>query len=417
MLDGSVRRQNNEVRITAQLIRASDDRQLWSGSFDREVADIFALQEDIAQAIVNAVADTLVEPLGARTVEVRRATEDLQAYELYLRGRQLFAQRGASLMPARELLQRATSRDPDFAEAWAQLAGVEYVLPSYFSEIETAAARQRAFDAASTALTLVSDEPTALAVSSRLAADRGERESSLALIDRALAEDPNNANTWMWKGLTQLEAGHLSDARQAFDRARSLDPLSGIHLGWLGSTELAAGEFESAEDHLAQAQALGWQGPASAWQLKLVLNRDGFGPQAQQAYLHWVDTDQRIDPAALQVHRHLAPAFADPDRIPQAEERVQSAIEAHPDMDWTLLLLNLGLTDAAVREAIRPKPPSGQIVLMMIWTPADRAFREHPAYMEFAERAGLTDYWQSQGQPDHCRMTSSGSTRIMECDQ
>ena len=417
VLDGSVRRQNNDVRITAQLIRAHDDRQLWSGSFDREVADIFALQEDIAQAIVNAVADTLTEPLGVQTVQVRRATDDLQAYELFLRGRQLFAQRGASLIPARELLQRAAERDAEFAEAWAQLAGVEYVLPSYFSEVDTASARSRAFDAASTALMLVPDEPTALAVSARLAADRGERELSLALIDRALSEDPNNANTWMWKGLTLLEAGHLSDARQAFDRARRLDPLSGIHLGWLGSTELAAGEFDSAEDHLAQAQALGWQGPASAWQLKLVLNRDGFGSQAQQAYRHWIDTDQRIEPAALPVYRDLAPAFADPTQLPQAEDRVQRAIETHPEMDWTLLLLNLGLSDAAALEATRPKPPSGQIVLMMIWTPADRAFREHPAFMQFAERAGLVGYWQSQGEPDHCQITGSGHTQAMDCDR
>ncbi|MBY6204553.1 tetratricopeptide repeat protein [Halomonas denitrificans] len=413
VLDGSVRRQGDRVRVTAQLIHAESDQHLWSQTFDREVADIFALQEEIAQAI----ADSLAESLGVRTVEVRRATEDLQAYELFLRARQLFAQRGASLMPARELLQRATERDADFAEAWAQLAAVEYVLPSYFAEADVAATRQAASDAASRALALVPDEPTALAVSSRLAADRSQRSESLSLADRALAEDSNNANTWMWKGLTLLEGGHLSAARQAFDRARRLDPLSGIHLGWLGSTEIAAGEFGSAENHLAEAHALGWQGPASAWQLKLTVNRDGFGETAEQAYRHWIETDGRIDPAALPIYRDAAPAFGDRSQIDAVAERIRTAIDARPELDWTPLLLNLGLADAAMREALRPKPPSRQILLMMIWTPADEAFREHPAFIDYAQQAGLIDFWNEHGSPDHCRPVGFGPDRKLECDR
>ncbi|NBB91910.1 MAG: hypothetical protein GVY32_01935 [Gammaproteobacteria bacterium] len=399
LVEGSVRRQDDQVRISAQLVRAADDLQLWSGSFDREVADIFALQEDIAQAITDALAG----PLGVRTVEVRRATEDLRAYELYLRGRQLFAQRGASLMPARELLQRAVARDSEFAEAWALLAGVEYVLPSYFAEADTISARRAAEEAASRALARLPAEPNALAVSARLAADRGEREAALALVDRALAEDANSANTWMWKGLTLLEAGHLGAARQAFDRARRLDPLSGIHLGWLGSTELAAGEHARAADHFEQAHALGWRGPARAWQLKLALDRHGYGDRAEQAYREWIGTDGRIEPAALPVYNDVAGAFSDERQRQAAGNRISAAIERHPEHDWTPLLLNLGLTDAAIAEALRDKPPSRQIVLMMIWSPVDRAFREHPDFSRYAERAGLPAFWRTQGWPDHCR--------------
>lgn len=417
VLEGSVRRQGDRVRITAQLVRAEDGFPLISESFDREVADIFALQEEIAQAIVDSISGALPESRASRTVEVRRATDDLQAYELFLRGRQLFAQRGASLIPARELLTRAVARDPQFAEAWALLAGVEYVLPSYFAEADTNAAREASSEAAARALSLIPDEPSALAVSSRLAADGGERERSLELVERALAEDPNNANTWMWKGLSLLEGGHISAARQAFDRARRLDPLSGIHLGWLGSTELVTGEFDSAEDHLAESHALGWQGPASLWQLKLTLNQEGYGPEAEQAYRHWIETDGRLDPDALAVYRDVADAFGNPEFAADAEARILEAVDAHPDLDWTPLLLNLGRTDAAVREMLRPKPPSRQIVLMMIWTPADRAIREHPAFLDFAHASGLLEFWASHGWPDHCKPVGPPPDLRLECER
>jgi len=407
VVDGSVRRQGDRVRITAQLIEAATDRHLWSGSFDRELTDIFALQEDIAQAIADALADTL----GMRTVRVRRATDNLHAYELYLRGRQLFAQRGASLMPARELLREAVELDPPFAEAWAVLAGVEYVLPSYFAEAHSAEANRRAAEAAEKALTLVAEEPNALAVSTRLAADDGRRIEALAFADRALAQDPNNANTWMWKGLTLLEAGHVSAARDCFERARDLDPLSGIHYGWLGATGVIAGDPDAAEQHLRRAHQLGWRGPASAWLLKLALNRHGFGEQAQRAFENWLHDDERIDAAARSVYRRLIPAMADAEQRAAARERVRSAIREMPDKDWTNLLLFLGLHDEAVTEALRPKPPSGQIVLMMIWTAFDEPFREHPDFMRVAEDAGLLAFWQQHGGPDHCHM---GRARL-EC--
>jgi adenylate cyclase len=238
VLDGSVRRQDDQLRITAQLVSAETDQQVWSGSFDRQLTDIFTLQEEIAQAITDALADTL----GVRTVEVRRATTDLEAYELYLRGRQLFAQRGASLPAARQLLEQATAADPRFAEAWATLAGVLYVTPSYSAELSGAEAAQLAADAAARALVLLPDQPDALAVSARLAAERGERVAAAGLIERALQADPNNANSWMWRGLGLIEAGHIRTAWESFERAQRLDPLSGIHFGWIGAVQLFEGD-------------------------------------------------------------------------------------------------------------------------------------------------------------------------------
>ena len=398
VLDGSLRRQDDTVRISAQLVRAADDRQLWSGTFNRRLDDLFALQEEIAQAI----ADALAEPLGVRTVRVRQPTQNLRAYELYLRGRQLFAQRGASLLPARELLREAVELDPGFAEAWAVLAGAEYVLPSYFAEIQSTEASRRANEAAENALALVADEPNALAVSIRLAADGGRRSEALEFADRALAEDANNANTWMWKGLSLLEAGHVKAARECFEHARELDPLSGIHYGWLGATDLIGGNLDAAEQHLRRAHQLGWRGPASAWLLKLALNRHGFGEQARDAFNVWLHDDERIDTAVRPIYRDLAPAMAEVEQRDATRARLRMAIEDMPDKDWTNLLLFLGLHEAALMESLRPKPPSGQIVLMMIWSPFDRPFREHPDFIRVAKDAGLTEFWRRHGWPDFC---------------
>lgn len=411
VLDGSVRRQDDQLRITAQLVEADSDQQLWSGSFDRRLTDIFSVQEEIAQAI----ADALAEPLGVRTVQVRRATEDLQAYELYLRGRQLFAQRGANLPPARELLEQAVARDPRFAEAWATLAGVLYVMPSYFADLPADQAVEQASSASARALALLPDQPDALAVSARLAAERGERLKAADLIERAIVHDPNNANTWMWRGLNLLEAGHVGGARASFERAHRLDPLSGVHIGWIGATLAIGGEQQAAEDHLQRAHALGWRGPASAWLLKQAL-AEGYGETASRRYQDWLRDDGRIAEAQRATYERVAPAMADPADRDRARAAVIEAVGAWPESEWTPLYLYLGLTDEAVLEALRPKPASGQILMMMVWSAVDRPFREHPGFLELAGQRGLPAFWDRHGDPDHCRRVSAPQAAL-ECDR
>lgn len=411
VLDGSVRRQGDELRITAQLVEAATDRQLWSGSFDRRLTDIFTLQEEIAQAITDVLADTL----GVREIQVRQPTDDLQAYELYLRGRQLFAQRGAALPPARELLAQAVDRDPRFAEAWAALGGVLLVMPSYFADMPSDRAAEEARSAASRALALVPDLPEALAVSARLAAERGERLASVQLMERALARDPNNANSWMWHGLNLLEAGHVAKARAAFERANRLDPLSGIHFGWIGATQVIGGERAAAEASLARAHELGWRGPASAWRVKLALV-DGFGPEAERRFREWLQDDGRIAEEQRAVYEAVAPAMANPELRPEAAAAVAAAIESWPEREWSQLYLMLGLPEESIREALRSKPDAGQILLLMSWSGVDRAFREHPRFFELAQRDGLLEFWDRYGDPDYCRRVGAFPPRL-ECER
>lgn len=411
VLDGSVRRQGEQLRITAQLVAAATDQQLWSGSFDRQLTDIFSLQEEIAQAITDALADIL----GVRTVEVRQATADLQAYELYLRGRQLFAQRGTNLAAARELLERAVARDPRFAEAWATLAGALYVTPSYTFELsgEDAVARARA--AAERALRLLPDQPDALAVSGRIAAERGDRVAAAELIERALRADPNNANSWTWRGLGLIEGGHIGAARAAFEQAVQLDPLSGIHVGWLGAAQLFGGDHAAAEANLQRAHALGWRGPASFIRLKLALAGVP-GTDVARRFEEWLHDDGRIAAAHRATHEAVWPAIQDPAGREAARVAIDAAVASWPENEWAHLYLLAGLPGEAIAEALRPKPVSGQILLMLIWSSVDIAFREHPRFMELAAQDGLTAFWDRYGDPDFCRRVAGPPPR-MECER
>ena len=410
VLDGSVRRQGEQLRITAQLVSAATDQQLWSGTFDRQLTDIFTLQEEIAQAITDALADTL----GVRKIEVRQATADLQAYELYLRGRQLFAQRGANLAAARELLEQAVARDPRFAEAWATLAGALYVTPSYSSELSGEEAVVRARAAADRALALLPGQPDALAVSGRIAAERGDRVAAAELIERALQADPNNANTWTWRGLLLIETGHISTAREAFEHAMRLDPLSGIHVGWLGTTELFGEDHAAAEVNLKRAHTLGWRGPASFMRLKLALGEPG--AKVTRRFEDWLHDDGRIAAEHRATHEAVLAAIQDPARREAARAAIDAAVRSWPENEWAHLYLLAGLQDEAVLEALRPKPVSGQILLMLIWSSVDRAFREHPKFMELAARDGLTAFWDRFGEPDFCRRAAGPPPR-MECER
>ena len=150
IVEGTVRRVDKQVRITAQLIDPGTDRHLWSESYDRELSDIFAVQEEIAQSIVTALQDQI----GTHNVIGGRPMANLEAYELFLSGRHYFYQRGTALDRAVMLLQMAVEKDPEFSEAWAYLAATGTVAGFYRTSINNAAAFMIAEQASRKALAL-----------------------------------------------------------------------------------------------------------------------------------------------------------------------------------------------------------------------------------------------------------------------
>src|SRR5262249_23704262 len=138
LIEGSVRKAGDQVRITVQLIKAADGGHLWAESYDRKLTDIFAVQEDIATAIAGA----LQVPLGLKQGQnlVSNRTTDTEAYGAYLRAKELVRERGfTNLTSAIALLEQGIARDPNYAPAWALLANAHALFPLYASTVYVSA--------------------------------------------------------------------------------------------------------------------------------------------------------------------------------------------------------------------------------------------------------------------------------------
>lgn len=408
LLEGSVRRQGEDVRIAVRLVDAASGEQRWAGTYDRTLRDIFRVQEEISQAVADALATTL----GVRTVRVAAPTADLAAYEQYLRGRQLFMQRGSNLAAARGLLEDAVARDPQFADAWAALAGTWYVWRAYGPEPDGVDTLDEAARAADRALALDADHPGALAVASRLAADGGDPLRAVGLIERALAREPNNANTWLWKGLGEYEAGHVRAAHASFQHARQLDPLSGLHLGWVGIT--TPDDPARTEALLREAHALGWRGPASRGRFLLALAGDG---DARDAFLAWLHDDDTLSETQRALGRRLASSLHDPALRDAAGREVAAAAAAAPDHDWTLLLEAFGRTDEAIAAALAADRADAQALALTLWYDAFAPLRAHPRFAELARRRGFFAYWRELGPPDGCSLEGTDPDVHLSCGE
>jgi len=255
LLEGSVRKSGNRLRVSAQLISVKDGYQLWSESYDRDLAEIFAVQEDVARSIVAALRVRLA-PTRDSALAVR-PTGDLQAYDLYLKGRFAWNQRtGPALVEAVRYLGQAVARDSTFAHAWSALADA-YILVVPYAGGSPADTWRKAQAAASKALALDStsaEAHTALGYGNMIyawnwpAAERSFR--------RAIAADPNYATGHHWYGDFLAGRGRLAESLGEMRRAHQLDPLSrqiGVEWGWVS---YLMHQNDEAAAHIRQALEL-----------------------------------------------------------------------------------------------------------------------------------------------------------------
>ena len=411
VLEGSVRRQDERVRITTQLIDARSDQHLWSSTFDRELVDIFAIQEEIAQAVADAMRATL----GIRRVTVQAPTEDLEAYELYLRGRQLFGHRGRALLDARELLEQAVARDPDFAPAWGTLASINSTIYQYVDEVSMEEALVAAGHAAVRALELDPEQPAGLQVAGMLEFGRGDRIGGHRLLRRAVEADPNDANGWLWLGLSRLSVGHLHAARDDVAQARVLDPLSGIHLGWLGMLMVLTGDEAGGSELLARAHDTEWGRWSRFFEVQLALGR-GDRADSIRILRQLLDEESGQSASEREAVALVIEGLVDPGRRQHSVSRLSDlAAQDAPSFHGRELLL-LRAHDEVMGLLAQHVPEVDVRVLLNIWQPQAQALREMPEYLEFAERIGLVEFWDEYGYPDYCRRVETPIPRLV-CEQ
>jgi len=221
VLEGSVRKADNRVRITAQLIDATTDRHIWSSTFDRELVDIFAIQDEIANAIVAALSAELGILEDTPVISVAATTENLDAYELYLKARGLFLTR-QRLGESIALYERAVELDPGFARAWEGLAAVYSVVESWgFTGRDW---DNLAIEAAERALELDPGLSTPWAVIGQIAANNEDHISSMSHMNRAIQLDPNNATNFLWRGIDYSFLGFQTESIADLKRCLEIDP-------------------------------------------------------------------------------------------------------------------------------------------------------------------------------------------------
>ncbi|MBA3543877.1 MAG: hypothetical protein H0T83_05495 [Chthoniobacterales bacterium] len=255
IVEGSVRKSGDRVRITAQLIDATQDRQLFSETYDRQLTDIFAIQEEIANAVVSALRGTLGEAKPA--VKVRADTDNLEAYDLYLKARELFIAR-KDLQESIRLFQRVVEMDPKFARGWEGMAAVCAVANSWgirdrdYLPIAKSAA-ERALELDST----LSMPWAALSYFERKQ-EQVDWEKSLELTDRAIAADPKNATAYLWRSIDWMNLGFFQRAMADQDRALALDPAYPNCTRWKALALLFNGQTEEALSLFERGPAAGF---------------------------------------------------------------------------------------------------------------------------------------------------------------
>ena len=209
VLEGSVRKMGNKLRITAELVNVADGYHLWSERYDREIEDVFEIQDDISQAIVKALRVILSE--GEKKAIENKPRTNIQAYDYYLRGRQFIHQlRRKSLEYARQMFNKAIELDPEYALAYTGVADSSSLLYTYFD-----------------------------------ARDFNLRQADKAS-KKALELEPELAEAYVSRGLVSSLTHHFSEAEEAFEKAMKLEPKMFEAAYWYGMGLMAEGRFEDA---------------------------------------------------------------------------------------------------------------------------------------------------------------------------
>ena len=406
VLEGSVRRAGNSVRISAQLVDVVDGYQIWSKTFDRSLDDVFAVQTEIAREIVAALQLELGATGGqaAATVGRELPTQNARAYELFLQGRHLWRQRsGPNIERALELLQAAVELDPEFAEAQAALASTHAVTANYLN-VDAGEANDRAWGAAARAIELDPTLAEPYAVQAYVQYERLEWSEAESGFRRAIEMQPEEPTPHHWFGVFNLTAGYLDAFGDEIRTAYELNPAHAGIASVSGLVRFCEGDYEAAREQLEVAESMGaWY--VSGAVLPMVLYEMGRPEEALAATRRY---HERVGTGA-EFAELLHTAMSDPTRRAEARSAILNASAANYPATVRLNdLLRIGEYELAVGQALTAPSATPYEPLIYAWLPSGTDFRKSPEFERLVREVRLFDYWEKRGWPDLCRPDGDG---------
>jgi len=402
ILEGSVRKSGATVRITAQLIDTANDRHVWSQTFDRKLDDIFAVQDEIAKAVVDALRGKLEGPAPAALVQAD--TENMQAYELYLEARAQFLKR-QDLPGALRKFERVVAMDPNFARGYEGVAMTATILPGwgYFDRDY----RTVAVEAADKALALDPSLSSPWAVKGWAVQYGwpGDFERGLEYRDKAIAADPRNATAYLWRGVSWFYLGFFDKAIADFRECLRLDPAYDNCHNHLAAALVTRGDEKAGltalEGNLERAipvsRAEHFVGP-------LVANGDRRAALAMLALLD----------VAPELRKPIVDTLADPSGKPHPQAR--ALIERYGRTDRSPDTASLGQAPLylwlGVPEGITGLDDSKRDTIIA-WERHPASFRNSAPMKARLVASGVVAYWRKRGFPPQCHPVGADDFR---CD-
>ena len=399
VLEGSVRKAGDAVRITAQLIDAQTDAHLWSETYDRTltVESIFEIQDEIAQAIVRQLGVVLEEKT------VRADTENLDAYELYLKAHKTFIERGDILAvgSAIDLFEQTVALDPSFARALAGLAAAYAVAPSWgvtdrdYLTLST--------DTANRAIELDGSLAMGWAVLGYTAKLRKNYEEALRGYEKAVEINPKEPTAWLWRGILHNVLGYFNRAASDIDRCLDLDPFYANCLRHRARVALFSGDDEYAMELIERAMLLGFPAPNDMFlQMYAANGNTAVVAASVSTYMNNLGFEALVD---YQYRALLDPGF-DFDAEREEIEAIYQATTGDV-LDWGP---EDQLSPMVYGQYEHINPLSG---LQAWWRPYPTGWRTSPHRKRLIREMGLPEHWRKHGFPPHCRAVGDDD---FECD-
>ncbi len=411
VLEGSVRKQGDRLRISAKLLRVSDGVEMWADTFDGTDADIFALQEQIAQQVTSQLQVALDGGQQGRLVDV--GTSDPDAYALYLRATEVFNKRDVPRFEAAiASVQQAITMDPAFARAHSRLATLYYVSATTAAPERHNALIVEANASAEQALRLDPKlaEPHALLG----VIHQGYRRygPARAAIERALELDPADPAANLWQSTTRCVTGHIAACERALDRTLQIDPLLPNALSWRSRLLVSAGDLPAAQRMNERARDVGlrWPGMTLSW---IALKRGDLAEARKQILDANTSFAAGLAPEAAAAF--AAASVGDAQGIAQSARIIDDYLAAGPSRINALVPLTLvrmgeverGLelfsTRATSNDSLFLGDVLGTRLYPQVWA--------SPAFPEFLRKTNIAAYWDEFGPPEHCAKLENGDYR------